>query len=62
MTMLGPGEYIADCTEGITRVEDLPPCICWPSCVPRRLSRLLWKPCPCRSGSKSKKCWGRERR
>ncbi len=26
--MLGPGEYRADCTEGITRVEDLPQALC----------------------------------
>ncbi len=40
--MLGPGEYVPDVTEGVTRVEDLPdPKFFDRSCNHRR------RPCPC---------------
>jgi hypothetical protein len=39
--MSGPGEYRADCTEGITRVEDLPK-----AKVIRRSRNFLHRPCP----------------
>lgn len=39
--MAGPGEYVADETEGITRVEDLPK----PK-VARRSRNFLRRPCP----------------
>lgn len=39
--MPGPGEYTADCTEGITRVEDLPQA----KCV-RRSHNYRHRPCP----------------
>jgi hypothetical protein len=39
--MLGPGEYRADCAEGITRVEDLPK-----AKVIRRSRDLSHRPCP----------------
>ena len=40
--MLGPGEYLPDATEGITRVEDLPK----PKVV-RRSRDYRRRPCPC---------------
>lgn len=40
--MLGPGGYIADATEGITRVEDLPK-----ARVLRRSRSYLHRRCPC---------------
>ena len=39
--MVGPGEYVADATEGITRVEDLPK----PKIV-RRSRNFSRRPCP----------------
>jgi transposase len=39
--MSGPGEYRADCTEGITRVEDLPK-----AKVARRSRDFSHRPCP----------------
>ena len=39
--MSGPGEYRADCTEGITRVEDLPQ-----AKVIRRSRSFSHRPCP----------------
>ena len=39
--MSGPGEYRADCTEGITRVEDLPK-----AKVVRRSRNFSYRPCP----------------
>ena len=39
--MPGPGEYVADRTEGITRVEDLPK-----AKVVRRSRNFPWRPCP----------------
>jgi hypothetical protein len=39
--MSGPGEYRADCTEGITRVEDLPK-----AKVIRRSRNFSHRPCP----------------
>ena len=39
--MSGPGEYRADCTEGITRVEDLPK-----AKIIRRSRNFSHRPCP----------------
>jgi hypothetical protein len=38
---MGPGEYVADCTEGITRVEDLPTPL-----VAHRSRNYRRRPCP----------------
>jgi hypothetical protein len=40
--MIGPGEYVPDATEGITRVEDLPP-----PRVARRSRNFSARRCPC---------------
>ena len=61
--MPGPGEYLADRTEGITRVEDLPK-----AKVVRRSRSFPRRPCPRSSraraptaaSSSSGRAWGRE--